>query len=323
RGGEGRPYAIPDDNPFVKLAGARPEVWCYGLRNPWRMKFDRKTGRLWIADVGWERWEMVFAGESGGNFGWSVMEGPQPCLPDAKRGPTPILPPAHAVPHPVATSITGGFVYHGARLKGYEDWYFYGDWETRRIWANPVRGNTLGDRREVARTPLRIGDFAEDAEGELLVLDYENGGIHRIEPNDAAARNADFPLSLGATGLFTSVAAQAPAPGVIPIAVNAAAWADGASAERWLAVPGRETIRLVDKNQDWPKESVWPKDSVLAKTLTLDRRKLETQVLHFDGHSWNGYAYVWNEAQTDAVLAPAEGARIDLGGGRRWKVSSR
>src|SRR5204863_870436 len=111
--------------------------------------------------------------------------------------------------------------------------------------------------------------------------------------------------------------------GVIPLSVNAPAWADGAGAERWLAVPGRETIRLVDKNQDWPKESVWPRDSVLAKTLTLDRRKLETQVLHFDGHSWNGYSYVWNEAQTEAVLAPAEGAQIDLGAGRRWKVSAR
>lgn len=323
RAAGGKPYAVPPDNPFVGVAKARPEVWCYGLRNPWRMSFDRKTGRLWIGDVGWERWEMIFAGEKGGNYGWSAMEGPEPCIRDVKSGPTPILPPAHAFPHTVAASITGGFVYRGTKLKGFEGWYFCGDWETRRVFANPVKGATLGDRTEAARTTARIVSFAEEPDGELLLLDYENGGIHRLVPNDAGSRNADFPRALSHTGLFPATAAQEPAAGVIPFEINAAAWMDGATAERWIAIPSRETIKLVNKMTDWPRESVWPKDSVLAKTVSLDRRKLETQVLHFDGLAWNGYSYVWNEGQTDATLAPAEGAEIDLGGGRKWKVASR
>jgi putative heme-binding domain-containing protein len=319
----GQPYAVPPDNPFVGQAGIRPEIWCYGFRNPWRMSFDRSTGRLWIGDVGWERWELVYCAEKGGNFGWSIMEGPTPCIPDAKHGPTPILPPAHAIPHPEAASITGGFVYRGKKLKGYEGKYIYGDWDTRRIWANPVKGNTLGDREEISRTPLRVVAFAEEADGELLAVDHEGGGLHRLEPSDAGARNADFPRELSKTGVFASTPEQAPAPGVIPYSINAPMWADGASARRWLGIPNAETINFIDKNQQWPKESVWPKDSVLVKTLALGERKVETQVLHYDGLMWNGYAYAWNEAGTDAALVPAAGGEVDLGGGRKWRVPAR
>src|SRR5436309_900374 len=95
----GKPYAVPPDNPFVNMAGARPEIWSYGFRNPWRMSFDRATGDLWVGDVGWELWEMVYRVTKGGNFGWSVMEGRQQVRPEAKRGPTPILPPALDFPH--------------------------------------------------------------------------------------------------------------------------------------------------------------------------------------------------------------------------------
>jgi putative heme-binding domain-containing protein len=320
---DGKPYAIPPDNPFVGVAKARPEVWCYGLRNPWRMSFDRKTGQLWIGDVGWERWESIIAAQKGGNYGWSVMEGPEVLRPDGKRGPTPLLPPAHSIPHPISASITGGFVYHGTKLKGYEGQYFCGDWESRRIWALPVKGATLGERREVARTAQRIVAFAEEADGELVLVDYEGGGLHRVVPNDAAAGNAEFPRTLGKSGLFSDVASQAPAPGVLPFRIQAPCWTDGAAGERWIAIPGTGTVTLVDKNRDWPRESVWPKDSVVAKTLSLDGRRLETQVLHFDGLLWNGYSYVWNEAQTDATLAPPEGAELVLGGGRKWRVLGR
>src|SRR5206468_3489259 len=135
-------------------------------------------------------------------------------------GPTPIIPPAHAIPHPEAASITGGFVYRGRKLKGYQGKYFYGDWETRRVWANPVKGTTLGDREVVARTNLRIVAFAEDSEGELFVVDHEGGGLHALVPNDAGALNAQFPRTLGETGLFASVADQAAAPGVIPYEIQ-------------------------------------------------------------------------------------------------------
>jgi putative heme-binding domain-containing protein len=314
---------VPPDNPFVGMKGIRPEIWAYGFRNPWRMSFDRATGRLWAGDVGWERWELVFCVEKGGNYGWSVVEGPDACIPDAPRGPTPILPAAHAIPHPTAASITGGFVYRGKKLKGVEGWYVYGDWESRRVFANPVKGAALGERLDLARTPARIVAFAEEADGELLCVDYEGGGLWRLVPNDAAGSNRDFPRTLSATGLFGAVREQAPAPGVVPYAINAEPWADGATARRWVGIPNAESIRFVDKNREWPKESVWPTDSVLAKTLSVDGRKVETQVLHFDGQGWAGYAYAWNAEQTEAALAPAEGASIDLGGGRKWTIAPR
>ncbi|RMG41028.1 MAG: hypothetical protein D6725_02165, partial [Planctomycetota bacterium] len=103
----GREYAIPADNPFRDRDNARPEVWCYGLRNPWRMSFDPVEGRLWIGDVGWEMWEMIYVGRPGANFGWSIIEGRQPVFPDEPRGPTPITPPTLLHPHTEARSITG------------------------------------------------------------------------------------------------------------------------------------------------------------------------------------------------------------------------
>ena len=77
----GKPYAIPADNPFVNLAGARGETWSYGMRNPWKMSFDRKTGDLWVGDVGWELWELVYRVRKGDNYGWSIVEGSQPVHP--------------------------------------------------------------------------------------------------------------------------------------------------------------------------------------------------------------------------------------------------
>src|SRR5262245_49272249 len=126
---EGKNYAVPKDNPFVAMKGARPEVWAYGFRNPWRMSFDRQTGELFVGDVGWELWEMVHRVEKGGNYGWSAMEGPQPIKPE-KVGPTPIRPALIELPHTIADSVTGGFVYRGKKFPELRGAYVFGDWET-------------------------------------------------------------------------------------------------------------------------------------------------------------------------------------------------
>ncbi|MEX2142550.1 MAG: PQQ-dependent sugar dehydrogenase, partial [Pirellulales bacterium] len=127
---EGKNYAVPNDNPFIGMPGARPEVWAYGFRNPWRMSFDRQTGELFVGDVGWELWEMVHRVEKGGNYGWAATEGPQPIKPE-EVGPTPIHPALIELPHTIACSVTGGFVYRGKKFPELRGAYVFGDWETR------------------------------------------------------------------------------------------------------------------------------------------------------------------------------------------------
>ena len=349
RADRGKAYAVPPDNPFVKTPKARPEVWAYGFRNPWRMSFDRKTGDLWVGDVGWELWEMIYRVKRGGNYGWSVMEGRQPVRPESRRGPTPILPPTLDFPHTEAASITGGYVYRGKRLKDLAGTYVCGDWVTRKLWGTRFDGDKIVSHREIAQGTQRVVAFGEDNDGELYFLDYdERGAIYRLVPNEAVKEpRPPFPHKLSETGLFTSVKEHTPAPGVVPFSVNAEQWTDRATAERFLALPGKTTARIFDSpvairdGGFFSGEVFFPKDGVLARTASLEmergrpasRRRLETQLLHFDGTVWRGYSYRWNDAQTDAVLVPAAGLDrvftvVDAGapGGKRrqtWHYPSR
>lgn len=313
----GASYRVPSDNPFVGLEGTRPEIWAFGFRNPWRMSFDRQSGDLWAGDVGWELWELVFRVEKGGNYGWSIVEGPQSINPNLKTGPTPILPPVKAHPHSEAASVTGGFVYRGTRLKELAGAYVYGDWVTGKIWALRNDGNRLVSLVELADTPLQIICFGEDHSGELFVADY-GGGLYQLEKNAASPSHMSFPRRLSETGLFANVKENRPAPGVIPFFVNAGMWSDHARAERFAGLPGRSRIQTGSKDV-WLYQSKnewrYPTNAVLAKTLSLEMesgnsesaRMIETQVLHYDGLDWHAYSYRWNETQEDAELVNPEG----------------
>jgi putative heme-binding domain-containing protein len=345
---KGKAYAIPKDNPFVKTPNARAEIWSYGYRNPWRMSFDRKTGDLWVGDVGWELWEMVYRVKKGGNYGWPVMEGPQPVKPEGKRGPTPILPPTIQFPHTEAASITGGYVYRGKRLPELAGSYICGDWVTRKLWATRFDGEKMVSHKEIAQGTQRVVAFGEARDGDLYFLDYDEAGkIYRLVPNpDAGKKQPPFPKKLSETGLFTSVKDHAPAPGVVPLRIRAEQWADHATAERFLALTGKSVVKMYDSPVPIPggffSGAVFlPKDGVLAKTFSLEmergkpasRKRLETQILHFDGGVWRGYSYAWNDEQTDATLVPAGGKDRSLtvidakapGGKRRqtWHFPSR
>jgi putative heme-binding domain-containing protein len=316
----GKAYRVPDDNPFVKTPGARPEVWAYGFRNPWRMSFDRATGDLWVGDVGWERFEMVYRVKKGGNYGWSIMEGPQPVRPEAKRGPTPILPPNLYFPHTEAASVTGGYVYRGKRLKDLVGAYVCGDWMTRRVWGTRFDGDKVTWHKELAKGTGQIVAFGETNDGELYFLNYDAGTISRLVPNDAKDTSAQFPRKLSETGLFASVKGHEPAPGVAPFSINAEQWADHATSERLLGLPGRSSVRVLDRpvhvEPFFQARTFFPEGAVLARTLSMEmergnpksRRRLETQILHFDGTEWQGYSYRWDDDQTDAALVPAGGA---------------
>ena len=321
----GRAYAIPADNPFVGLKDARGEVWAYGLRNPWKMSFDRQTGDLWLGDVGWELWEMVYRVHPADNFGWSLYEGPQAVHTERPRGPTAIVPPTVAIPHTEGASVTGGYVYRGKKFPKLAGTYVFGDWETRRIWGVDADGQASATetglpKREIMDPTVRIVDFAEDNAGELYLLDYDAGTIHAVAENDVSGEQPPFPRRLSETGIFESVADNRAAPGVVQYLINAHQWADGALAQYWVGVPGTGTVHLYDSAKTiagsmFGRKIEFPQDSVVVKTLSVasdlgdppSRRRVETQVLHFDGRDWRGYTYEWNDEQTDAVLVEAEG----------------
>jgi len=321
-----RKYVIPADNPFATLAGARGEIWAYGFRNPWRMSFDPiGNGDLWAGDVGWELFESVQFVRKGGNYGWSVMEGPQPVRTEAKRGPTPILPPAVAIPHTDGASVTGGYVYRGQNFPELTGQYVYGDWETRRMWSIQWDGQQVTAKTEIVDPTVRVSAFGLDYDNEILMLDYDDGTLNRYVRNPEAGSQSKFPLKLSETGLFKSVAEHTLNPGVVNYEIAAEMWADYATSERFLAVPAGNPIKWYPAATPIPgsmfsRTLEFPTDSALVKTLSLEmeagqpasKKRIETQVLHFNGKAWRAYTYAWNEEQTDATLVPSEGQETTL-----------
>jgi glucose/arabinose dehydrogenase len=179
----GDPYGVPSDNPFTK-DGGRPEIYALGLRNPWRFSFDSKTGELWVADVGQNKWEEIDLVTKNGNYGWRVMEGAH-CFNPAVACQTsglnlPILEYAHEKGR---CSIIGGYVYRGRAIAGLTGQYLYGDFCSGEIFSLQKT-----EEMELSREPqvrlkssLRISSFGEDESGELYVLDH-GGGVYRLAP---------------------------------------------------------------------------------------------------------------------------------------------
>ena len=318
RADPGLAYGVPRDNPFVGVPKARGEVWAYGLRNPWRLAFDPKSGELYTGDVGWQLWEMVYRIKRGGNYGWSITEGGrQDVRPDRLVGSSPILPPLAVHSHEEAASITGGEFYHGNKLPGLRGAYLYGDWQTGIFWSLRADGDRVTELRELCKTTLAPVSFGVEADGEVLICDYAAGGLWRFTKNPAAGSPTKFPRKLSETGLFADTARQVPAPGVIPFVVNAPRWADHATGERWVAFPGDTRLTIAARPLGVMPAGRWvyPDGAVFAKTYTLETergnpatsRRVETQLLHYDQQQWSAYSYRWNAAGTDAELVPTRG----------------
>jgi glucose/arabinose dehydrogenase len=181
---DGKKYAIPKDNPFVDRKGARPEIWAWGLRNVWRMSFDRKTGQLWAADVGQNLYEEINLIEKGGNYGWNLREAMHPFEKPGVGVRKDLIEPIWEYHHDVGKSITGGHVYRGKALPELEGHYVYGDYVTGRLWALKY-DETL--KRVVANRSIRdkshpVMSFGEDEKGELyyLIASPTGQGIYRF-----------------------------------------------------------------------------------------------------------------------------------------------
>ncbi len=304
----GRAYSIPRDNPFLGFPGARPELWAYGLRNPWKLDFDESNGQLWVGANGQDLWETVHLIKRGDNHGWPIYEGSHAFHLDRPRGPTPPVKPAAEHHHSEARSLTGGVVYTGQKLPELTGAFIYGDYSTGRVWAIKHDGTKATFHKELVDTPFAITGFGNDPNGELWVIDHA-GMFYRIVPNDRTELNKDFPTKLSETGLFTDVKSHRFAAGVVPYAPAAPFWSDGAIKIRAIGVPGTESVDT--KSERWEA----PDGSVTIKSFQLEmqsgepasRKYIETRIMVRQQKEWTGYTYLWNDEQTDATLVDKNG----------------
>lgn len=181
----GSPYGVPADNPFVSVDDARPEIWSYGWRNPWRIAFDASTQDMYVADVGQNQFEEVhveFAHNPGGdNYGWRLMEGnhcfnPTDCTPATLN----VVLPIAEYDHAQGCSVTGGYVYRGAAFPALGGTYLYGDYCTGLIWGIRSAGDGSWEHQLLLQSDLIISSFGQDEAGELYLIEHRSGDIFRI-----------------------------------------------------------------------------------------------------------------------------------------------
>jgi glucose/arabinose dehydrogenase len=183
-------YAVPKDNPFVAVKGARPEVWALGFRNPWRFCWDPQTAVMYTGDVGQDTWEEVDVVEKGGNYGWRRREGAHDFLPSPAAVGGKLIDPVYEYSHNgTAASVTGGYVYRGKRVPSLRGWYVFSDYSTGRVYGLKYEAGKVAqsgvliepDRSSLnpAERPTQASSFGLDADGEMYLCDT-NGPVYRI-----------------------------------------------------------------------------------------------------------------------------------------------
>jgi glucose/arabinose dehydrogenase len=177
----GKQYAIPVDNPFTSPNGL-PEIWAYGLRNPWRFSFDHMAGTLFAGDVGQDRFEEVDIITKGGNFGWKKMEASHCYPPGSSCSTAGLILPVMEYAHNAGggEAIIGGFVYRGSSIAGLVGDYVFGDLFSGHIWAGVQDASGTWSQALVLSHNLTVSSFGQDAAGELYLLDYGNGAVLRL-----------------------------------------------------------------------------------------------------------------------------------------------
>ncbi len=333
-------YAIPPDNPLVATdyagtlgplgAGAfgggtlvaakiRTEFAIFGVRNPWRISFDAPTNRLFVADVGQSAREEISIAPLGSNLGWPYREGtlngPSSRLPAPVNPPVPRLDPIHEYGRSVGTSITGGVLYRGARLPELFAHYVFADYGLGRVFA--LREEAGGwTRRTLVNGGAPIAGFGLDPRnGDALMANINTGVVGRLVRDSTTGTPP--PATLSATGVFSSLATLAPAPGFVPYDINLPFWSDHARKTRWFALPGTPATHAIDFAADAPW--TFPAGAVWVKHFDLDATRgdpatalrLETRLLVKTADGVYGLSYRWRADQSDADLVPEEGADVD------------
>lgn len=297
-------YAIPAGNPYAGGAVCNndtgsfthicPEIFAYGLRNPWRWSFDQGSGELWLGDVGQLLWEEVNRIQAGGNYGWRCREGAHAYNASCGSNAGSSIDPVAEYGRSYGNSITGGYVYRGSSIPTLGGRYVFGDFGSGRIWhvardTPPTLQVTSG-----LDSGLNISSFAQGADGEIYVVHF-GGTLHQLRP--AGGGGSTIPAQLSATGCVSPSNATQPASGLIPYAPNAPFWSDGATKQRFMALPDAQRI-VVNSDGDMD----FPDGSVLVKHFRLGTQLVETRLLmRHDNGEWAGYTYEWNGAGTDAT----------------------
>lgn len=181
------PYAIPAANPFAGntecMTGSGvdpcPEIFAWGLRNPWRWSFDSQTGIIWAGDVGQGDWEEVDRIELSMNYGWNDREGAH-CFDPASGCDTNNVDPITEYSHALGASITGGYVYRGSAAPSLAGEYVFGDFISGRIWTIPATSGIGTAPNEILTTTYSISAFAEDNDGEIYLIDYAAGNLYQL-----------------------------------------------------------------------------------------------------------------------------------------------
>ena len=336
-------YSVPTDNPYYVAGGQQcnssligneirvpgfkcPEIFAYGMRNPWRFSFDRMNGHLWLADVGQSSWEEIDLVTKGNNLGWKIFEGSHPFGPGA-HDPAGVTMPVFEYDHTVGIAIIGGFAYRGPSAPSLTGKYIYSDSGASLVWAlNYNFATHTVDSNETIPTPSGFSSptsLGEDENGDLYVCTYP-GLIYKIsDTGTQVIPSPDFPKTLSATGLFSNTANLTPNPGLIEYGLNVPFWSDGAKKRRWIGVPNNSEITFSETgNWTFPSKTVFVKHFEL-ETSPGNVRRLETRVLiqqPTDG--WRGYTYIWNSQQADADLADAA-VTIGTGTQQNWYIPSR
>lgn len=185
----GDPYAVPADNPFAAFPGVGREVWAYGLRNPWRFSFDRGTGDLFIGDVGQDRREEIDIGlasrKGGENYGWRITEGSLCFNPSFNCSTGGLTLPVAEYGHDAGCSVTGGVVYRGCRMPGYQGTYFFGDYCSGFVQSFRFQNGQATDLRDWTSSFSKgidaVSSFGTDADGEVYVVDH-TGEVYKVVP---------------------------------------------------------------------------------------------------------------------------------------------
>lgn len=313
----GTEYSIPPDNPFFDGVAGAPEVYAYGLRNPWRFTIDSESGEIYAGDVGQRRREEINLIGPGENYGWPHKEGLL-CSAEEACEDSAFSDPIVDIAHPELRSIVAGFRYGGDQVPALDNRVLFADFVTGSIYSIDPGAAVVEARLEL-EGEFMVVSFAKARNGDIFVLRYatrdSEGGIYRIVGN--APQETEFPTLLSETGCVNSSNARLPAEGVVPYRPIAPLWSDGSEKRRWLSIPDDQRIGVLrDGLFDMPN------GSVLIKEFAYGGRPHETRLFMRYENEWQGYSYRWNEDGSDAVLVDTAVATT-LPGGDRWQFPSR